>query len=92
MVTVRSAVAEPGGATAWSCESDTTVKLLAGAVPNDTDVAPVKPEPMTVTVVPPALGPEGGLMPVTFGAEATVSTKACSAGTPTPFVAVMVSG
>jgi hypothetical protein len=56
-----------------SCESDTTVKLVAGVAPNDTDVAPVNPEPVTVTVVPPAAGPEDGLTAVTAGGETQVN-------------------
>ena len=35
--------------------------------PNLTPVAPVKPVPVMVTVVPPAVVPEVGLMPVTVG-------------------------
>ena len=36
----------------------TTVKLVAGLAPKATAVAPVKPMPVIVTVVPPAIGPE----------------------------------
>ena len=40
--------------------------LLAPAtVPNITDVAPVKPVPVNVTLVPPAMGPVGGATAVT---------------------------
>ena len=35
--------------------------------PKFTAVAPVSPVPVTVTVVPPVLGPEVGLTPVTVG-------------------------
>ena len=38
------------------------------AAPKLTAVAPVKPVPVTVTDVPPVLGPEVGLTPVTVGA------------------------
>ena len=37
------------------------------AVPKSTAVAPVKLVPVIVTVVPPVLGPEVGLTPVTVG-------------------------
>ena len=37
-------------------------------VPNLTAVAPVKPVPVMVTVVPPAVGPVVGLTEVTVGA------------------------
>ena len=40
------------------------------AVPNFTDVAPVKFEPVIVTVVPPPAGPLLGDTPVTTGAGA----------------------
>ena len=48
----------------------TTVKLWPALVPKCTAVAPVKAVPVTVTVVPPAVGPEVGLTPVTVGAAA----------------------
>ena len=37
----------------------TTVKLVAAVVPKSTAVAPVKPVPVIVTEVPPAVGPAG---------------------------------
>jgi hypothetical protein len=43
------------------------VKLAAGVRPNITAVAPVNPEPVTVTGVPPASGPVAGDIPVTAG-------------------------
>jgi hypothetical protein len=51
------------------CVSEITVKLAEGApAPNATLVAPVKPVPVMVTVVPPAIGPELGEIDVTTGA------------------------
>ena len=50
----------------------TTVKSAAGVAPNRTAVAPVKDEPMIVTVVPPTVGPLLGETPVTTGAVLTV--------------------
>ena len=44
-----------------------TVKLVAAVVPNLTVLAPVKPVPVTVTEVPPVLGPELGATAVTVG-------------------------
>jgi len=45
----------------------TTAKAAAAVPPNATDVAPVKLVPVIVTVVPPAVVPEVGLMLVTVG-------------------------
>ncbi len=44
-----------------------TVKLVAAVVPKLTALAPVKPVPVTVTEVPPVLGPELGARLVTLG-------------------------
>jgi hypothetical protein len=48
-------------------ESELTVKLVAAVTPKSTTVAPVNPAPAMTTLVPPAAGPEDGLMPVTVG-------------------------
>ena len=48
----------PAGLTAVIELALTTVTLVAWAVPKLTDVTPVKPVPMIVTVVPPAAGPD----------------------------------
>ena len=61
---------EPAGETAVILVADTTVKLVAATPPKVTLVAPVKPVPVMVTVVPPAFGPEVGLTPVTAGLAA----------------------
>jgi hypothetical protein len=65
LVTTTSTVPEPGGATAVITVSVLLV-MLAGADPNTT-VAPVKFMPVIVTVVPPAAGPDVGLIDVTVG-------------------------
>ena len=39
---------------------ETTVKLVAATVPKLTELAPTKPVPVTVTVVPPPAGPAPG--------------------------------
>ena len=44
-----------------------TVMPVAGAPPNRTAVAPVKPVPWMVTAVPPPVGPLPGLMLVITG-------------------------
>ena len=49
------------------------VKLAAFVAPNFTAVAAVKFVPVTVTDVPPAIGPEVGLMFVTAGAATNVN-------------------
>ena len=41
--------------------------VAAGTPPNDTAVAPSRLVPVIVTVVPPPLGPDVGLTPVTVG-------------------------
>ena len=45
--------------------SETTLTLVAAVTPKLTAVAPVKPTPLMVTVVPPAAGPLLGLRPIT---------------------------
>ena len=52
--------------------ADTTVKLAAFEVLNFTALAPVNPEPVMVTVVPPAVGPVDGDSEVTAGATVYV--------------------
>ena len=48
---------------------------MALVLPNFTAVAPARFVPEMVTEVPPALGPEFGLTPVTVGAAETVPLK-----------------
>ena len=68
VVTVTSTVPLlPAGLTTVIWVSLSTVKLLVPVEPNETLVAPVKLEPVMVTVVPPVVGPLAGLMPVTVG-------------------------
>jgi hypothetical protein len=66
-VTVTSTVPLPAGDTAVICESLLTVKLAAGVPPKLTVVASVNPDPLMVTVVPPAGGPDDGLTALTVG-------------------------
>jgi len=71
VVMITSTVPLPAGLVAVIWVSLLTVKLLAAAPPNETPVAPVKPEPLMVTLVPPAAGPLDGLMPDTVGPDGT---------------------
>jgi hypothetical protein len=73
VVTVTSTVPEPDGDVAVTCVSETTLKLAAVVVPKDTLVAPVNPDPVIVTEVPPAVGPEDGEIEVTVCALATTT-------------------
>ena len=71
VVTVISTVpALSAGAVAVMLVALVTVKLGAFVVPKLTAVALVKPVPVIVTLVPPALGPDAGLTPVTVGTAA----------------------
>lgn len=60
VVIVMSTVAEPAGAIAVIEVALLTIKLVAAAPPKRTAVAPAKPAPAMVTVVPPAVGPDAG--------------------------------
>jgi len=61
VVTVTYTIPLPAGLTTVICVSLFTEKVLV-AVPNSTWLAPVKPLPVIVTVVPPAAGPDVGEM------------------------------
>ncbi len=45
----------------------TTLREVADNPPNVTNVAPVKDVPVIVTLVPPVVLPNNGVMPVIFG-------------------------
>ena len=45
----------------------TSVREVAAIPPNVTEVAPVKDVPVIVTLVPPVVLPNNGVMPVIFG-------------------------
>ena len=69
VVTVTFSVpADPLGAVAVICVALLTVNPLAAVVPKFTAVAPVKPVPVSITVVPPDVGPLVGAIEVTDGA------------------------
>ena len=67
VVTVMSTVPAPAGLVAVIWVSESTVMAAALAVPKATLVAPVKPLPEIVTVVPPAGAPVAGLTEFTIG-------------------------
>jgi hypothetical protein len=67
VVTVMSTVPVPAGAVAVIWVALLTVNVAAATEPNFTAEAPVRPDPLIVTEVPPAAGPEVGLTAVTAG-------------------------
>jgi hypothetical protein len=72
VVTVTSTVpAASAGAVIVREVSETTSSDVPAWVPKSTAVANVKPDPVTVTEVPPKIEPELGLTPVTTGSGAT---------------------
>ena len=62
----------PAGATAFTCVGDRTVKEVAGVPANVTAVAPLKFEPVIVTVFPPDTGPDDRVRAVMVGVGAAV--------------------
>ncbi len=72
VVTVTSTVPLPAGLVAVIWVSLLNVKL-ATVEPNETPVASVKPEPVMVTLVPPAADPLVGLMLVTDGTTVSIT-------------------
>ena len=67
VVTLTSTVPVPAGEVAVIDVAELTVKPVAGVAPKLTAVAPVKPVPVMVTEVPPAVGPVVGEIEVTVG-------------------------
>jgi hypothetical protein len=57
----------PAGETAVKVVASVTVTEVAGVDPNSTVDPEVNPDPVTVTVVPPAARPSEGLIPETVG-------------------------
>src|SRR5208283_2500527 len=64
---------------------------VAAVVPNLTDVAPVNPVPVTVTVVPPATGPAAGEILVTAGTVSYVDSSAGDVALVPPGVVTVTS-
>ena len=63
-ITVTPTVPDPVGVVACRLVELKNVTTVADAEPNFTADAETNPEPEIVTIVPPAKGPEAGLMPV----------------------------
>jgi hypothetical protein len=79
VVTVTSTTpAVPAGLIAVIEVGETTVTPVAALAPKSTAVAPVKPVPVIVTSVPPAVVPEVGLTPETVGGEVEDAASASS--------------
>ena len=64
---MTSTVPVPAGAVAVIEVAELTVKPVALVTPNFTADAPMKPVPVIVTDVPPAVGPDVGEIDVTLG-------------------------
>ena len=63
----QAAPAVPDGVVAEIAVALMTVRPVAAVPPMSTEVAPVNPVPIIVTVVPPATGPYVGVMLVKVG-------------------------
>jgi hypothetical protein len=70
---------------------ESTVNEVAGAVSNLTAVAPVKPVPVMVTVVPPTVGPEVGVTELTVGAATKVKWSPVFVGEVPPGLVTVTS-
>ena len=94
VVTVTGTVLpfRPPGDVAVISVSLTTLNRGEAFRPNVTEVAPVRSEPLIVTVLPPAAGPEAGPKLEVVGREASFSVKAWVASGAVPFDAVIVIG
>ena len=92
VMTVTSTV--PGacaGEVAVIWVAETTVKLEAAVAPKWTAVAPVKPVPVMVTEVPPAVGPVVGATELTVGAATKVKSSAEEVAEVPPAVVTVTS-
>jgi len=65
--------------------AETTVMSVAATVPKSTLVAPVKPVPLIVTVVPPLIGPLLGEIDVTVGRATVGAVTICCQVPGVPF-------
>ena len=70
---------------------EATTRPVPAVIPNLTDVAPVNPVPVTVTVVPPAAGPPVGEIPVTVGTGSYVNWSAAEVALVPPGVVTVIS-
>ncbi len=67
------------------------VKLVAATEPNMTELAPVKPTPVIVTEVPPAVDPDVGLTDMTMGTGVVVVVVVALVVVVVPPVVVVVA-
>lgn len=92
VVTVTScAPALPAGETAVSWVGEMGVTTAALDPPNLTPVALARLVPVIVTTVPPSVGPDAGLTPVTVGGAAYVKWSAALAALVPPAVVTVMS-
>jgi hypothetical protein len=75
---------DPAGDTAVKVVDEVTLNDTAAIDPNLTAVAPLKPLPVTVTEVPPAIEPVFGLTFVTVGGAGGVTPVPATISTATP--------
>ena len=88
-VTSTTPVSTPAGAVACSVVAEVTVTSVAAVAPKETLAPGTNEVPVTVTTVPPAIGPAPGLSPVTVGGPyANRSSGLVADGTATVSVAV----
>src|SRR5208283_4001145 len=91
VVTVTSTVPVPAGDFMVREVGEAMSRPVPAVDPNLTDVAPVKPVPVTVTVVPPVRGPAPGVMPVTVGMAKYVNLSAAEIALVPPGVVTVTS-
>ena len=91
VVPVTSTVPRPAGEVAVIEVAEFTVKLVALVAPNLTAVAPVKLVPVTVTEVPPAVGPAVGDIALTVGTPMKVNWSAADVADVPPAVVTVIS-
>ncbi|BCK66145.1 hypothetical protein Srufu_000980 [Streptomyces libani subsp. rufus] len=92
VVTVTCTVPLPTGLVAVIWVSELTTKDAACVAPKRTAVAPVKPLPVTVTAVPPAVEPDVGETDVTVGVAARDGAAEEMGGCAERFTAMVLRG
>ncbi|GFE12091.1 hypothetical protein Sgleb_01380 [Streptomyces glebosus] len=92
VVTVTCTVPLPTGLVAVIWVSELTTKDAACVAPKRTAVAPVKPVPVTVTAVPPAVEPDVGETDVTVGVAARDGAAEEMGGCAERFTAMVLRG
>lgn len=67
VIEIGNVPGEDGGVTIVRLRSLRTVRLVPDFPPNRTSLAPLNPDPESMTRVPPSMGPEAGKILVSFG-------------------------